>query len=150
MWVLVVRRWLNERDAGAALVEVALALPLLLILAFGVVGVGRVLQAQMGVSAVVREAARVAASAQDAGEAGQRGLAAGQAVATGYNLTNGSLSLTVVPGGFERGGQVRSTAHYDVSLADLPLMGWAHVGVSSEHVERIDLYRSRWNTGGQP
>lgn len=150
MWVLVVKRWLKQQDDGSTLVEVALALPLLLILAFGVGGVGRVLQAQMGVSAVVREAARVGASAQDAAEAGQRGLAAGRAVADGYNLTNGSLSLTVDPGGFERGGQVRSSAHYDVSLADLPLLGWAHIRVGSQHVERIDLYRSRWNTGGQP
>ena len=37
-------------ERASALVEVALVLPLLLVLAFGVVGVSRVVQARMGVS----------------------------------------------------------------------------------------------------
>ena len=43
---------------GEALLETALVLPLLLLLAFGVVGAGRVTQARLGVSAASREAAR--------------------------------------------------------------------------------------------
>ena len=143
------RRWLADQR-GAALVEVALVLPLLLLLALGVVGVGRVVQARMSVSAVAREAALVAALAQSPGEAAEQGLAAGRAVAHGYGLTNGSLRLAVDPGAFERGGQVRASAAYHVSLDDLPLMGWAGADVAAEHVERIDLYRSRWRTGGSP
>lgn len=146
----MVRQWLSKDDEGSALVEVALVLPVLLLLAFGVVGVGRVLQAQMGVSAVAREAARSASLAQDAGEASAQGLAMGQAVAQGYGLVNGSLSLVVDAGAFERGGEVQAVARYDVSLGDLPLMGWVHASVGSEHVERIDLYRSRWPTGERP
>ena len=146
----MVRQWLLKENEGSALVEVALVLPLPLLLAFGVVGVGRVLQAQMGVSAVAREAARSATLAQDAGEASARGLAVGQAVARGYGLTNGSLSLVVDAGAFDRGGAVQAVARYDVALGDLPLMRWVHASVGSEHVERIDLYRSRWPTGGRP
>lgn len=145
-----VSQWLRKQDGGSALVEVALVLPVLLVLAFGVVGVGRILQAQMGVSAVARETARAGALAQDASGAAERGLVAGHAVAVGYGLTNGSLSLAVDPGAFERGGQVRAAARYDVSLGDLPLLNWVHVQVVSDHVERIDLYRSRWPAGGQP
>ena len=141
---------LRRADEGSALIEVALVLPLLLILAFGVVGIGRVVQAKMGVEAVVREAARVASLAETGEAAAGRGLAVGQAVASGYGLTNGSLALSVNPGSFERGGEVQASARYDVSLGDLPLLGWLHASVAGEHSERIDLYRSRWQAGRGP
>jgi Flp pilus assembly protein TadG len=133
---------------GSALVETALLVPLLLLPTFGVVGVGRVIQAKMGVSAVVREAARAAALADSPAAAVSNGLARGQAVAAGYGLTNGSLQLTVEPSGLARGGQVRAVASYDVTLDDLPLMGWVQARVASSHLERVDLYRSRWLAGG--
>ena len=38
----------------------------------------------------------------------------------------------------------------DVSLDDLPLLSRARVPVSSEHVERIDPYRSRWRERARP
>ena len=143
------RRWLADQR-GSALVEVALVVPLLLLLALGVIGVGRVVQARSSVSAVAREAARVAVLAQSTDEAAEQGLAAGRAVAVGYGLINGTLTLAVDPGSFERGGQVRASAGYRVSLADLPLLGWAGADVAAHHVERIDLYRSRSRTGGSP
>ena len=83
-------------------------------------------------------------------EASANGLARGQEVATGYSLGNGSLQLNVNPGSFSRGGVVSAVARYTVSLSDLPLLGWARVTVGSTHLERIDLYRSRWPTGGGP
>lgn len=138
----------NER--GQALVELALVIPVLLLLAFGVIAAGRVTEAQMGVSAVSREAARAAALANDPGAAASQGMARGQQVATGYQLADGSLQLAVNAGGFARGGTVQASAHYTVSLADLPLLGWAHMTVGSTHLERVDLYRSFWQTGGTP
>jgi Flp pilus assembly protein TadG len=135
---------------GQALVEAALVLPLLLILALGVVGVGRVVQAQIAVHAVSRETARAAAQANSASEAVSRGVARGQVVASGYQLTNGSLQLSVDPGPFARGGQVLVVTRYEVALGDLPLLGWLGVSVTSQHTERIDPYRSRWPAGGVP
>ncbi len=141
------RGW-STQQRGQALVETALVIPMLLLLAFGVVGVGRVAQSQMGVSAVAREAARSAALANSPAEASLKGLARGQEVATGYRLTNGSLRLMVDPGGLARGATVRATASYEVALDDLPLLGWVRVPVSSVHLERTDLYRSHWPAGG--
>lgn len=129
---------------GQALVETALVVPLVLLLVFGVVGVGRLTQAQMGVSAVAREAARAGALASTAGEAAEWGTTRGRDVAAGYGLGNGSLDLRVDPGAFDRGGQVRASARYTVELEDLPLMNWVRVPVAGSHVERVDLYRSRW------
>ena len=136
------------RQRGQALVETALVIPMLLVLAFGVIGVGRVTQAQMGVSAVAREAARAAALADDPAGAALAGFARGQEVATGYSLTNGSLRLTIDPGTMARGASVGATARYEVELGDLPLLGWTRISVSSTHLERTDLYRSRWSPGG--
>lgn len=135
--------------SGSALVEVALVTPLLLLLAFGVIGIGRVTQAQMGVAAVAREAARAAALASNPANAISGGLNRGQEVAAGYGLTNGSLRLVVEPGEMARGSQVRAQAQYQVLLGDLPLLGWARVTVTGDDVERAGLYESRW-PGVQP
>jgi Flp pilus assembly protein TadG len=130
-------------------VETALVLPLLLLPpALGVVGVGRVVQAQMGVSAATREAARAASLADSPAEASARGLRRAQEVATGYALRNGSLDLQIEPGTLARGAPVRAAARYEVRMDDLPLLGWITFTVRSDHLERTDAYRSRWPSGG--
>ena len=75
-------------------------------------------------------------------------MARGQEVAAGYRLTNGSLRLSVEPGALARGGQVRAAARYEVRAATI-CRSWAGPAsaVASEHLERIDLYRSRWRRG---
>jgi hypothetical protein len=145
-WTSAATRSRPALRRGQALVETALVAPLLLTLAFGVVAAGRVAHGQMAVSAVARESARAAALADTAADARGRGAARGREVAAGYGLDDGSLDLRVEPGAFSRGGKVRTSARSDVSLEDLPLLSWARVPVSSEHVERIDAYRSRWRS----
>ena len=139
--------WRRARRNGQALVEAAVVIPMLLLLAFGIVAVGRVAQAQMGVSAVAREASRATALANDPADATDRGIARGQAVGSGYRLSNGSLWITIDSGSFARGEKVHAEASYQVSLVDLPLLGAASITVTSDHFERVDLYRSRWPAG---
>jgi len=137
-----VRRVLGE-DSGSALLEAGLVLPALLVIAFGVVMTGRVVQAQIGVQAVAREAGRTLAAAPSAPEgldyAGLRALA----VADGYGLAVGRLGVTLDAGTFDRGGTVQAQASYKVALGDLPLLGVLEVTVTSSHQERVELYRSR-------
>lgn len=123
---------------GEALLETALVLPLLLLLAFGVVGAGRVTQARLGVGAASREAARAAVGARNVGTGRERGVE----IARGYGLTNGSLELLVDGGGFAPGGRAVGVASYTVGFGDLPLLGWARVTVRAEAWEAIDHYRS--------
>jgi hypothetical protein len=123
-------------------VEIALVVPLLLALAFGVVGISRVSRAQLGISALTREAARAGALSTSAGDAQARAAARGQSVAADHALTNGSLLMVIDVGGFGRGGEVVVVAAYQVALDDLPLMGWAKVPISSTHREMVDPYRS--------
>jgi hypothetical protein len=49
------------RDRGAAAVEAALTIPLLLLLVFGIIDFGRMLNAQISVAAAAREGARAEA-----------------------------------------------------------------------------------------
>lgn len=130
----------SRATPGQALVELALVLPLLLFLAFAVVGAGRVIQARQVVSAVAREAARAGARAGSPSTAPEAGIARGQEVARGYGLTNGSLRVTVTADRFAPGGTVVSTAAYEVRFDDLPLLGWARLWIRDEAREAIDLY----------
>jgi Flp pilus assembly protein TadG len=138
------RRLLGQHDGGAA-IEAALVLTMLLLIVFGVVAIGRLIDSDMAVKAVAREAARSAALADTAQDATSRGLARGQEVATGYHLSNGSLNLAVNAGGFQRGGHVLAVAEYTVRFDDLPLLHWTEKKVTGQDAEPIGLYRSRWN-----
>ena len=51
-------RWMRGADRGAAAVEFALLLPLLLILVFGIIDFGRMLNAQITLTEAAREGAR--------------------------------------------------------------------------------------------
>jgi Flp pilus assembly protein TadG len=134
------------RARGQAVLELALVLPLLLLLAFGSIGVGRVVQAQMAVSAAAREAARQAALAPlppggSAADAKQAGEARGQAVASGYGLR--AAVVTVDTSGFDAGSWVRADVTYAVSESDLPLLKWTSFSLHDSHLERVDPYRSQ-------
>lgn len=136
-------RQLDRDEHGAALVETALAVPIVLLVVLGVVMTGRVVQAQIAVQAVAREAARTVAVAP----AAAAGLAAGEtrarAVAAGHGLSPDQLNLAIDAGTFARGGTVRAEASYPVTLGDLPLIGAVDLTVASAHTQRIDTYRSR-------
>jgi TadE-like protein len=55
----------NRRDGGAAAVETAIVLPLLLVLVFGIIDFGRMLNAQIVVTEAAREGARAGALGGD-------------------------------------------------------------------------------------
>ncbi len=127
---------------GQVLVELALLLPIGLLLIFAVLGVARVTTAALGLSAVVREAARAGAQGGSAADAWQRGYGRGQMVAAEDGLRPGSLELQVDTSDFGPAGEVRARAQYTVSLADVPLLGLAHVKLSRTHAEPVGAYRS--------
>lgn len=134
----------RRAEHGQGLVETALALPLVLLLAVGVVAAGRLTSAQGAVSAVAREAAQAAAAANGEGEARLRGHERALAVADGYGLRRDRLEAEIDPAPFVRGGAVRVRVRYVVRLDDLPLLGWVQVPLESTDAERINRYRSIW------
>ena len=132
----------RRRFGGQALAETALVIPFLLLLTFGVVGIGRMTQTQMAVSAVAREAARTGALADTADAAKTRGEQRGYDVGTGYKLTSPPLKVTVDKGNFHRCGSVTAHVSYVVNLRDLPMLNWVNTTLSSDHTEPVDGYRN--------
>ncbi len=130
-------------ESGQALVEAALAIPVLLVLAFGVVAVGRVTEAKIAVQAAARESSRALAVAPSEEQGFADALTTGENVAGGYGLDKSRLTIELDSGGFSRGGTVTSDVRYTVSLSDLPLLSFIDVDVGVSHSERIDFYRSR-------
>ena len=130
-------------ESGQALVEAALAIPVLLVLVFGVVAAGRVVEAKIAVQAAARESSRALAVAPSEEQGVSDALTAGENVASGYGLDGDRLTIELDSGGFNRGGTVTSEVRYSVSLSDLPLLSFFDVDVGASHSERIDIYRSR-------
>jgi Flp pilus assembly protein TadG len=130
-------------DSGQAFVEAALVIPVLLLLAFGVVMAGRVSHAKIAVQAAAREASRTLATASSEQAGIADAFATARSVAQGYDLSQDRLTVDVESNGFQRGGTASAEVTYQVPLADLPLLNRLEVAVSSSHSERIDLYRSR-------
>jgi Flp pilus assembly protein TadG len=77
----------KRRDDGAAAVEMAIVLPLLMVLVFGIIDFGRMLNAQMTVTAAAREGARWEAIGGPA--------LAGTSVATRVNTAAAGLTPVV-------------------------------------------------------
>ena len=140
-------RRLARDQSGSVLVEAALVIPVVLLVAFGVVMTGRIVAAQIGVEAVAREAGRALAVAPSASEGLAEARARGVAAALGHGLRAEVLELDLDAGAFHRGGIVRARASYRVELGDLPLLGMVAITVSAEHAERVELYRSRVAVG---
>ena len=78
-------------DRGAAAVELALLLPVLLLLVFGIIDLGRALNAQITLTQAAREGARLAALSQ------ANVVSRTQAAATG--LSGVTVTVTACPSG---------------------------------------------------
>ena len=107
MWRRIVwrRRWGSER--GAAAVEFALVLPILVLILFGVIEFGGVYNAQLMVTGAAREAARSMALDGDVADA--------QAVAVdaAVGIDPADLDVDVSPANCSAGTDVTVTVRYD-------------------------------------
>lgn len=133
---------LGRRERGQGAVEAALVLLTMLPAVVGLLGIGRMIEAQAGVNAVAYEVARAAALANTAAEAEALGQERKNDLAAPYRLTNGTLDVTIEAGDVVRGQPVVATVSYQVAFEDIPLLGWARREVSSRHTEHVERYRS--------
>jgi hypothetical protein len=94
----------GRRDRGAAAVEMALVLPLLLMLVFGIIEFGLLLTAKIGVTEAAREGARAATVDSDPSAARDRvrlldddyDIVAGESNGCGRNPAPGDNAVIVV------------------------------------------------------
>ena len=135
-----------------------MVLPLLIMLAFGAVGVGRLVQARMALDAATREAARTTAVAamprfgahdqRARHDAEHEGEEQGGRVANGYGLRDADIRVTAED--FGPGSWVEANGTYTVTEVDLPFMRQVFATVLSgrgielhaHHLERVDRFRS--------
>jgi Flp pilus assembly protein TadG len=98
----------TPRDRGAAAVEFALLLPLLMLLVFGIVDFGRALNAQVTLTQAAREGARMAALGEP------NVVSSTQAAATG--LSPVSVTVTSCPTGAAAGTNAVVQVSYSFSF----------------------------------
>lgn len=140
------------RHSAQALVELALALPVVLALAFGTLAVSRLVEAQTAVIAVAHEAARAGALAPDRQDAVDRIRERASLVAPGLGLDPRILGIEWDLSRFsEDPGRVEVRVRYHIDFRDLPLVGWmSSAEVHAGHVEWVDPYRSGMRLLDQP
>jgi len=141
----------QQARRGQALVELAMVLPMLLVLGFGAVGVGHLVRLHMAVDAVAREAARAATLAplplnppDSSADSAARDLGerAGRDAAMAYGLA-GTRIVQVDAHNFQQGSWVTADVRFTPDARDLPYLHWAGVTFHAVHREQVDRYRSR-------
>ena len=100
----------GRRDRGAAAVEMALVLPLLVSMLFGVIDFGRLFNAEVQLSQAAREGARIAALGAAAGDPVARAVAAAPAPGFGAaGLVTGTATICTTTSGPADNGTVTVT-----------------------------------------
>jgi hypothetical protein len=132
------------RQSAEALVEMALALPVVLALVFGTIAISRIVQTRTALIAVAQEAARAAALASSPTDASARMRARAVLVAPGLGLDARTLVLGWDLSRFAANpGEVVAEVEYPVDFGDLPLIGdLPALVVRAEHAEWVDPFRS--------
>jgi len=117
----------NDRTRGAALVEFAMILPILILLVFGIIEFGRGYHAKTTLTHAARESVRIAAL--DTGDPAQVARDAAP------NLDPGAITVVVVPSPCVPGQPVTVTLEYDHEYA-IPLFGSGTWGLEGSGVMR--------------
>lgn len=103
-----------RRTSGQELVELSILLPLLLLIAFGVLDLGRLFHAAITITNAAREGARYGTfRPSDIG--GIIGAAQAESQNSGINLAASTIVVTC-PSGCARGQPIRVTVRYDFQL----------------------------------
>jgi len=117
----------SDRESGAALVEFALVLSLLVMLVFGIVEFGRAYNAQVTLTHATREGARVLAIT------GDRDAAAAATVDAAASLDPTAMIVTV--GSCAPGAQAEVSASFPLYY-DIPFVGASTLNLTSTSVMR--------------
>jgi Flp pilus assembly protein TadG len=118
----------SDFDGGAAAVELALILPILVLLLFGIFEFGRAYNTQISLSGAAREGARVMAITNDSGAASAATIAAAPSV-------NPAPSVAISPTPCSKGVTVTVTATRAQSY-NIPFFGSASFNLTGKGVMR--------------
>lgn len=154
-----IRAWgTGRRDLGSASLELAILVPVMLLLIGFIVLAGRIASANNAVTAIAGNAAREASLARDASAASAAASGSARAAMAAQDLhCVGGGQVSVDPSGFAAaaagipGQSVVVTVSCLVNLADLAIPGVpGSRTVSDQGVSPIDINRGAANTGLGP
>jgi Flp pilus assembly protein TadG len=120
---------------GQALVELALCVPVILVLALGAVTAVQVLEAESGLQAATSAALSAAVRAPDPGTAIAAARSSFATVIAGYPLSSPAISVAL--GAFARGSLLTADATATVDMAG------AHIALHAYAALRVERWRSR-------
>ena len=120
---------------GQALVELALCVPVILVLALGTVAAVQVLEAQSGLQAATSAALSAAVRAPDPNAAIAAARSSFASVIASYPLS--APSITVAVGDFARGSLLSADATATAETAG------AHIALHAHAALRVEQWRSR-------
>jgi Flp pilus assembly protein TadG len=100
-------------ERGAAMIEFALLLPMLIMLVFGIITFGRAYFAKVELASAVREGARAAALGKSNGDA----VAATVTAGSGLGITSGNVQVVAsCPPGADTAAKVRATYNFTYNI----------------------------------
>lgn len=141
--IRLVRRRLGGEESGAVATELVLLTPLLLLMLFFVVALGRMVAGRLDVDGAAAQAARAASIARDPATATAMARQAATTALASDHVTCGHLAVATDTADFTPGGQVSVTVTCTVDLADLVgLRLPASQAMSSTATSVIDAYRA--------
>lgn len=117
----------KDRERGAALVEAAILLPLIVMLIFGLIAFGRAYNAKVTATHAAREGVRVLAITRD----NMAGEDAAKAAAASLNASQLTVTSTVC----DPGNPTSLTVDYQLTY-DIPILGARTVNISETGVMR--------------
>ena len=120
---------------GQALVELALCVPVILVLALGTVTVVQVVEAESGLQAATSAALSAAVRAPDPDKAIAAARSSFASVIAGYPLSSPSISIAL--GAFARGSLLTADGTATVEAAG------AHIALHVHGALRVERWRSR-------
>lgn len=106
----------RKKEGGQALVELALLIPILLIIIFGIVEFGRVFHAHLAVSHASREGARIGVVVGGAGTADSDIKERVMSSAVSLNLSEDNIEITPSLSSRSRGSALTVEVSYQVPL----------------------------------
>ncbi|BBE23614.1 hypothetical protein MN0502_24970 [Arthrobacter sp. MN05-02] len=114
---------LKTNERGAVAVELALVLPILILLMFGIIEVGRAYNAQVTLTSAAREAVRVVAIGKNDAAAINKAITVAEVL--NPDLASGNFTISRSPGGAANTCPANSTVTVTISYTMTTLTGIA-------------------------
>jgi Flp pilus assembly protein TadG len=109
-------------EAGAAVLEVLILMPVLVLALALIMTAGRLWMVRADVLAIAQQAARAAVMQPDAASAAQAATTAAQATASDYRLDSSQLNVDA-QGPFAPGATYKVVVTYHLSMSEIPGLG---------------------------